>query len=277
MSDQPLVNNVPATSDTLERKSTLSNPIKSVVTVILFLGWILLMLPVLLVYQMVNKKNIDNFYLYFHKGACRIFALRCRITGQVSAHKPTLFLSNHISYLDVIVLGAFTPAYFIAKSEVANWPLFGTLAKLQNTLFFERKGNKVRSQLEIMTSHFNDKKNLLLFAEGTSTEGEHVEAFKSSLLHSVEKAREEVLIQPVTISYTRYKNKPMDRNTRDHFAWYGAMPFGAHFFSAAGLSKADVSVIYHQPIKLSDFETRKDCARHCFTQVRLGLEQSLST
>jgi len=274
MSDQAPIENAIAAPNLAKIK--LSNPIRSTLSIILFLFWILLMFPVLFLYKFFNNKNINDFYLLFHKGACRIFALRCHIKGQVSTHRPTLFLSNHISYLDVIVLGSCTPAYFIAKSEVANWPLFGLLAKLQNTLFFERKGNQVRAQLDLMSTQFDKKNNLILFAEGTSTEGEHVEPFKSSLLQSVESAKEEVLIQPVTVSYTHYKNKPMDRSTRDHFAWYDTMPFGAHFFGAAGMSRADVSVIYHQPVKLSDFETRKDCAQYCCSQVRQGLERSIS-
>jgi 1-acyl-sn-glycerol-3-phosphate acyltransferase len=261
MSDQPLIESDIVAPNAAPIK--LSSPIRSILTIMLFLFWILLMFPVLLLYKFFNNKNIHMFYLLFHKGACRIFALRCHVRGQVSAHRPTLFLSNHISYLDIIALGSCTPAYFIAKSEVANWPLFGLLAKLQNTLFFERKGNQIRAQLDLMSTQFDKKNNLILFAEGTSTEGAHVEPFKSSLLQSVESAEEDVLIQPITISYTHYKNKIMDRNTRDHFAWYDVMPFGAHFFSAAGMSRADASVIYHQPVKLNDFESRKDCAQYC--------------
>lgn len=234
------------------------------------------MLPVLFFYKLFNKKNINNCYLLFHKGACRIFALRCHVEGSLAEQKPVLFLSNHISYLDVIVLGSCTPAYFIAKSEVANWPVFGLLAKLQNTLFFERKGNQVRAQMNLMSQQFDKKNNLILFAEGTSTNGEEVKPFKSSLLQSVESTNEEVLIQAVTIAYTHYKNKNMDKPTRDHFAWYDTMPFAPHFFGAAGMGKADVRVIFHQPMKLNDFATRKDCAQFCQAQVSQGLEQSLS-
>ncbi|MGH1440316.1 MAG: lysophospholipid acyltransferase family protein [Cellvibrionaceae bacterium] len=255
----------------------LSSPTKSVLSILTFLVWIVLMFPVLFFYKLFNKKNIHHFYLLFHKGACRIFALRCHIEGKPASQKPVLFLSNHVSYLDVVVLGSCTPAYFIAKSEVANWPLFGLLAKLQNTLFFERKGNQVRAQMNVMSQHFDQKNNLILFAEGTSTNGEEVKPFKSSLLQSVENTNEEVLIQPVTVSYTHYKNKLMDKPVRDHFAWYDTMPFAPHFFSAAGMAKADVSVIFHQPVSLNDFATRKDCAQSCQAQVAAGLKRSLSS
>jgi len=255
---------------------SFSNPLKAAVSILIFFVWILLMLPVLLFYKLFNKKNINHFYLLFHKGACRIFALHCHVEGSPAKQKPVLFLSNHISYLDVIVLGSCTPAYFIAKSEVANWPVFGPLAKLQNTLFFERKSNRVRAQVNLMSQQFDEKNNLILFAEGTSTDGEGVKPFKSSLLQSVESTDEDVLIQAVTIAYTHYKNKSMDKVIRDHFAWYDTMPFASHFFSAAGMGKADVRVIFHQPVRLNDFDSRKECAQFCQAQVAKGLEQSLA-
>lgn len=272
MSDQPTVENTVGADITAPN---LSNPIKSVVSIVLFLLWVVVMLPVLFFYRAFNSKNLNNFYMRFHKGVCWIFSIRCTIQGEVSTHKPTLFLSNHISYLDITVLGSCTPGYFIAKSEVANWPVFGYLAKLQNTLFFERKGHKVRAQLDMMSTHFDEQKSLILFPEGTSTDGENVEPFKSSLLQSVEHATEHTFIQPVTIAYTHHKNQTMDRHVRDHFAWYGEMPFGSHFFGAVGMGKSDVSVTFHPLVSLNDFATRKECAQYCFSQVKTGLEKNL--
>jgi 1-acyl-sn-glycerol-3-phosphate acyltransferase len=202
--------------------------------------------------------------------------MRYKLKGKISTDRPTLFLVNHISYLDIFVLGSVIPGYFIAKSEVANWPILGPLAKVQNTLFFERKGRKVRSQLTIMTNHFDNKGNLILFPEGTSTEGEHVEPFKSSLLQSIEQSKTTVQIQPVTIAYTRYQDEPMDRSIRDHYAWYATMPFASHFFSALGMGKSQVEVIFHPSVTLGNFETRKECAQHCWQTVSESLTETLS-
>lgn len=272
MSDNSLSN-----SDTAQaHNNKISNPFKSIVTLFAFLSWIVIMLLVMLFYKVFNAKNMSQFYLYFHRGACWIFSIKCNINGKVSTHQPTLFLSNHVSYLDIIILGAYIPGYFIAKSEVSGWPLLGFLAKLQNTLFFERKGNKVQSQLNVMAHHFNQHKNLILFPEGTSTNGEEVLPFKSSLLKSAELSSEDVMIQPVTICYNKYHNKKMNAYIRDHFAWYGEMPFGSHFFSAAGLGNSVVNIIFHQPVKLSSFTTRKDCAQHCCILVEDGLKECLA-
>ena len=202
--------------------------------------------------------------------------MRCQTIGKPCTHRPSLFLGNHISYLDIFVYGSFIPGYFIAKSEVANWPILGWLAKVQNTLFFERKGRKVRGQLQVMSEQFEKRGNLILFPEGTSTEGEHVEPFKPSLLQAIEKADASVVIQPMTIAYTHYQNRPMTKAMRDHYAWYGTMPFASHFFHAMGLAKSQVVVQFHPPVSLDQFNTRKDCAHYCWQQVASALPELLS-
>ena len=259
---------------TIEQASP-SQPWRSVVSALWLTLWLVMMLLVNLIFRWCLPKSLDRFYQVFHGVCARAFGMRCQIKGELSTTKPTLFLANHISYLDVFVLGSVLPGYFIAKSEVAGWPVLGWLAKVQNTLFFERNGRKVQGQLQIMAEHFNRQGNLILFPEGTSTEGEHVEPFKSSLLQSIEQAQQAVVIQPVTVAYTRYRGQAMNRFIRDHYAWYAKMPFSSHFFSALGLAASEVEVILHPPVALSDFASRKACAAHCWQQVAGGLEQAL--
>lgn len=272
MSDSSMVEQKINTADNPIKSSTL----KSIFSICLFALWVLVMFPVLLYYRFFLPQRTDEFYLRFHRGVCRIFSMRVKKIGDTHRDKPVLFVANHISYLDIMALGAYTPTFFIAKSEVGNWPIFGALAKLQNTLFFERKGSQVRKQLDVMAKHFNEGNNLLLFAEGTSTEGEHVEPFKSSLFQAIEKSHKRVAIQPVTIAYTRYKNQKMDRVTRDNFAWYGTTPFFSHFFSAAGTGIVDIQLIFHTSVYLDDFPSRKACANYCEEQVRSALSSALN-
>jgi len=154
--------------------------------------------------------------------------------------------------------------------------VLGWLAKAQNTLFFERNSKKVRGQMAVMSDHFNREGNLILFPEGTSTDGEHVQPFKSSLLQSVELSEKEVMIQPITLAYTKYNNQPMCRQRRDQYAWYATMPFASHFFNALGLAKSDVEIIFHEPVTLSEFENRKACAADCQQRVATGLQGALT-
>jgi len=187
-----------------------------------------------------------------------------------------LYIANHVSYLDIFLLGSIVPGYFVAKSEVAGWPLLGKLARLQNTLFIERNSRRAREQVEILQKQLVDGGNLILFPEGTSTEGAHVEPFKSSLFHAAETdSGVEIQIQPMTLAYTRHKGLKMSQPIRDYYAWYATMPFLSHFIQALGMRNADIELIFHAPVKISDFDCRKTCAEHCWQAVDGSLREHI--
>jgi len=237
----------------------------------LLILWTLFCVALFFIARLFQYKNWLKIPMLYHRGACRILSINVTISGKLSTKKPTLFVSSHVSYLDIIVMGGHVPGYFIAKSEVANWPVLGPMSKLQNTLFIERRGKHAKGQVQQMQDHLKQGGNLILFPEGTSTDGEHVEPFKSSLFHAAELDDPEVTIQPITVAYKTYRHQPMTRFLRDHYAWYADMPFGAHFVNVLGLANAQVELILHPTVKIADFESRKACARHCETVVSEGL------
>ena len=192
-----------------------------------------------------------------------------------------MFVSNHISYLDVFVLGDI-PAYFIAKAEVANWPVLGKFAKYQNTLFIERKVGKAKQAMEVMQRHLQSLNNLILFPEGTSTDGMHVETFKSSLFEAANLVNKEsveevkVAIQPISLAYTHQGGQKMNRIMLDHYAWYAKMPFAPHFVKLFPLKSVEIKVHLHPVCYLEQFETRKECAEHCQNLVSMKLNEFLN-
>ena len=230
--------------------------------------WILFMPLLFSLVRLTGFKGYKALPHYFHRGVQIILGLRVSFSGEQSRFKPTLFVSNHISYLDVFVLGE-VRAYFIAKSEVANWPVLGVLARFQNTLFFARDKVKARQQLATMQEHLARHKSLILFAEGTSTEGTHVETFKSSLFAAanLSSPTQRVVIQPITVAYTHQAGRKMDQETRDYYAWYARMPFWPHFKTLFTLQNVSVKVHFHPVCYLEDFKTRKLCAQHCQKMV----------
>jgi len=218
----------------------------------------------------------------FHKGIRKIFGIRVTFSGQLNETKPSIYVSNHISYLDIFVLGDIR-AFFIAKSEVASWPVLGRFAKFQNTLFFERKAGRAKHQLETMQEHLRNANSLILFPEGTSTDGVHVEPFKSTLFESAnisqtdesDESTQRVTIQPITIAYTHHDGQRMSQAMLDHYAWYMDMSFGSHAAALFPLKKVDVKVHYHPVCYLDQFETRKQCADHCQQMVAKKLAEFL--
>ena len=226
--------------------------------------WILLMPMLFFLVRFIGHPGYTSLPHYFHRGVQVILGLDVMFSGELNHSEPTLFVSNHISYLDVFVLGGIR-AYFIAKSEVASWPILGQLARFQNTLFFERSVGRARHQLEVMKTHLSQKNSLILFPEGTSTEGTHVEPFKSSLFEAanLKDAKIRVTIQPITVAYTHQAGRKMNKSMRDQYAWYATMPFFPHFKNLFALKKVEVKVHFHPVCYLDEFETRKQCAQHC--------------
>lgn len=261
--------------------SMRKNYFVAAVRMLLLILWIIVMPLIYFLAKLVGVKGYQNLPHVFHQGTCRILGIVVSKSGELSTARPTLYVSNHVSYIDVFVLG-FIRAYFIAKSEVANWPFFGKMARFQNTLFFERKTGKAREQLNIMQTHLKSGNSLTLFPEGTSTDGVHVEPFKSSLFEAAnlsasalnsEKAMQ-VAIQPITVAYTHYNGELItDQAVRDHYAWYAKMPFAPHFFGLFPLKKVSAKIHFHPVCYLEQFETRKQCADHCQRLVAEKLDE----
>ena len=211
----------------------------------------------------------------FHAGTCRILGIEVVESGEMSRARPTLYVSNHVSYIDIFILGRL-PAYFIAKSEVASWPVFGKLAEFQNTLFIERKAGKTGEQLETLKRHLANGNSLTLFPEGTSTDGVHVEPFKSSFIESANLGENQprVAIQPITVSYTHHDGQKIDnQSVRDHYAWYAKMPFLSHFLGLMPLKKARAKIHYHPVCYYDEFDTRRQCTDHCRAVIDKQLQQ----
>jgi lyso-ornithine lipid O-acyltransferase len=213
----------------------------------------------------------------WHKGVCRIIGIRFTLLGQRSKVRPTLFVSNHASYLDIVTLGARLPAQFVSKREVADWPLFGTLAKVGNTLFIERNPRLAREHQEDMADVLENRRSLILFPEGTSGDGNRVLPFKSTLFSVgtyLQKKGVQVMVQPVTVAYTTIDGMPLRRVHRPQVAWYGDMAMGSHLWRLMGLGKVGVTITFHEPRPLDSFVSRKDASAWSQQQVALGLKAS---
>ena len=220
-------------------------------------------------------KSLPHWY---HRRCCRILGLRVERRGRQSRVHPTLYVANHVSYFDIMVLGALLPGVsFVAKAEVARWPLFGWLARLQQTVFVERRGREARNHMGDLRARLEAGDSMVLFPEGTSSDGNRVLPFKSSLLAVAEApVQGDLCVQPVSIAYTRLDGLPMGRYLRPFFAWYGDMELAGHLWHAAGLGRATVIVEFHKPMTIADFASRKDLTAACQRAVAEGLARALS-
>jgi 1-acyl-sn-glycerol-3-phosphate acyltransferase len=226
----------------------------------------------------VSPSSVRHLLRHWHRACGRILDMDVRAHGAPDGTGPVIFVCNHASYLDVPVLGGLIDARFVAKSEVAGWPVIGALSRLQGTIFIERRLQGARSQPDELRRALRSGDRLVLFPEGTSSDGNRVLAFKSTLFAAADEAvaGAEVKVQPVTIAYSRHKGLPMGRRLRPHFAWYGDMTLVDHLWACLGIGGAGVDVVFHEPVRLTQFASRKALARHCQGQIARGLSDALS-
>lgn len=205
---------------------------------------------------------------------CRLAGLRVRAVGTPHTPGPVLYVSNHISYLDIPVLSRRVDAAYVAKSEVAGWPLFGLIARLTGTIFVSRRSAEARAQRERVRAHLGAGGNLLLFPEGTSTDGTGVAPFKAVLfdIAGISGPESGVVVQPISLAYTRsVDGTPLIGPYRDLYCWYADMTLLPHLLRVLGLPGVEVVIRYHPPVQPADFANRKELARHCEERIAAGV------
>jgi 1-acyl-sn-glycerol-3-phosphate acyltransferase len=219
------------------------------------------------------RRTIPVFY---HRVVCAALGVRVREIGTRARATPLLIVANHVSWLDICVMTSLMPAVFVAKREVGAWPVFGLLARLQRTVFVDRERRHKTGDVNAeIAARLAGGDPVVLFGEGTSSDGNRVLAFRSALLGA---ARDvvaaagpdgRVTIQPAAIVYTRLHGVPFGRQHRPRVAWYGAMSLGPHLLGVAGQGAIDAVVAWGEPIAFAADGDRKALARRLETEVRL--------
>lgn len=240
-------------------------------------------IPVQWVGLKLNLGYSKKLPVRFHRYLCGLIGINVIVRGNPYQDGPCLIASNHNSYLDIPVMGSVAPVSFVAKKEVGAWPFFGTLARLQETVFVdrERRTKAIHTANEIH-QRIAGGDTLVLFPEGTSSDGNRVLPFKSALMGVAQMAlgqgddAKPVTVQPVSVTYTHLCGIPMGRQFRPFFAWYGDMDLAPHLWEAFSLGPFDVVVEYHEPITLEAGGSRKELARYCEARAAEGVLRALS-
>ncbi len=253
--------------------------IRAAVILAVFLLVTVILIPVQWLGVVLGLPYIRILPHAYHRFVARLFGIRIRALGAVPRGRGLLIVANHTSWLDIVVFSALLPLSFIAKTEVGQWPFFGTLARLQRTVFVARAQ---RSQTGVARDVIRERllvgDTLVLFAEGTSSDGNRVLPFKSALLGAAQAQLEggrHVLVQPVSAAYTAVHGIPMGRENRPFFAWYGDMELVPHLWEALKAGPLDVVVQFHSPLSLDTMD-RKLLAQTAETAVRDGHVRALA-
>ena len=236
----------------------------------------LVLIPLQMLALRWNWPILHRLPLRFHRILLWLFGVRVTEKGSAPGSAATLVVANHVSWLDIPVIGSLHPLSFIAKSEIEGWPVVGLLARLQRSVFIDRQRRKATAEVNDALAHRLVKgETIVLFAEGTTSDGNRLLPFRSSLVGAAQTALmhdsvEQVFLQPLAIAYTRRDGLPVTRRERPFIAWYGDMELGPHLGIFLEGHPLDVTVTWGEPIPFNG--NRKEATAAAENAVRRALQ-----
>lgn len=241
-----------------------------------FMGFTVPLMPVQALLLKFAPKAARRFPNWYHNQVCRILGITLEIDGAVVEDSPVLLVCNHTSWLDIPVLSALAPVSFVAKLEVGGWPFVSALARLQRSVFVDRTRRQATGDAaaEIMT-RLKQGDTIVLFAEGTSSDGNRVLPFKTSLFGAASGVTApsvpQVVVQTAAVVYTHVRGIPLARADRPRIGWYGDMEMTSHAWGVLRSGPITVTIKVGPPVPLSEFKDRKDLALKTERAIRTAV------
>lgn len=211
-----------------------------------------------------------------YRNLARIIGMRIQVSGALDNARPLLLVTNHSSYLDIIVLGAVTKVRFAPKADVAKWPFIGAICRMTNCVFIDRRVSKTSANIGALKDALNEKSAVALFPEGTTSDGKRVLPFRSSYFALADEGAMDypLTIQPATIRYTRIHGLPITCIERPKLAWYGDMELLPHVIELLKLSPLEVQITFHAPLISDEYNRRKNITKKAENAVYKTLHNS---
>ena len=249
--------------------------IRTIIAVLKLIIFLCFTPPMMLLQWLIVKFKLGNTTWvpqFYNQTLCRIIGIKITVEG--NPLKNGLIVSNHVSWKDILILNALTPLSLIAKREVGAWPLFGSLARLQGTVFVNRESKRsiITSLGEIQTRLLQGDV-LVLFPEATTHTGKSIIPFKSSFVAAAERTGTEVV--PVTIIYQSQHGLPLTLRQRPQVAWYGDGDLAPHLWAIFKSGPIGVKVIFHTPLRPANFLNRKVLTKYAERQIQTSLAHHL--
>ena len=245
---------------------------------------LLLLLPLQLLALLVERLGwsvpAQHVPVLFHRTLLALGGVRLKLDGKIDPNRPLLLVANHLSWLDIVVFGAVGPVSFVAKAEMKGWPIFGSLARLQRTVFVKREERRnSHQQANEIAERLTAREIMVLFPEGTTTDGNMMAPFKTSLFEAAKIALkqspvETALVQPASINYTHLHGLPICRAERPHVSWPGEIGLGESLIPIFQQGALDVTITLGEPILLDEATHRKTVARDALESIRSMLDSS---
>ncbi|MBI4032033.1 MAG: 1-acyl-sn-glycerol-3-phosphate acyltransferase [Proteobacteria bacterium] len=213
--------------------------------------------------------------IFWQWGTCKIFGVEVIVRSAPVKGRQIIYVSNHLSYLDIPALGSVVMGSFVARGDMSRWPLIGYMGKMQQTVYISRERQDAAAGKEAIEKVLRDGNSLMIFAEGTSSDGSKVLPFKSSLFSlALENPTGKPLpVQPITISLLEVNGKSaVTTEIRDQYAWHRDMTLPPHIWQFARFRRgAKVAITFHPVREAAGYSDRKALCNDCYNDVAGGL------
>ena len=218
---------------------------------------------------LTRRARLAGVTSFFARLILGLFNVRVSLKGRKllrAGNEGRLVVSNHVSYIDVLVIASLAPSVFVTSVELRNTCLLGQLARLGGSLFVERrKASGLKHEINSIAQALETGFQVVLFPEGTTSNGDEVRPFKRSLLDAAIKAHRNV--QPVCLRYTGVEGKPLSAKSRDAVFYYGRISFFKHFPRFLAIRSVDLEVSVLDELVAGDSETRKHLAERAHDAI----------
>jgi 1-acyl-sn-glycerol-3-phosphate acyltransferase len=235
---------------------------------VLFLGAVLVfVVPVQWVARRRRWRLQDHIQRLFSRTMCSMIGVSVEAHGRLPGDGPRFIVANHVSWVDILALSSLYPLVFLAKREVADWPVLGFLARLQGTIFIERANRRKIPQVNArLAETLRQGYDIVVFPEGTSSDGSTVLKFNAGHFGALcdDENMSTLTLAPVGIAYADASQRRID------VGWYGDMTFVPHLWSLLKRNGTVCHLFFGDALALRDAD-RKTLAHAAESSVRLLL------
>lgn len=218
--------------------------------------WTLMAMPVQAMLLVLPGPGKQWFAMVYWRGVASVLGLRVSVIGKLTAERPVLFVANHCSWLDIVALGSVLPGCFVAKADIAHWPLISWVARLGRTVFVTRNRSGVSREQDALSGRLAAGDNIILFPEGTTSDGTRILPFSSAFL-ALANTPARPWVQPVTLVYDEMDGLPVRRGDRPGISWYGDMDMASHYNGIGRRRSLHATIVLDSAIAPGTFANRK--------------------
>ncbi len=234
----------------------------------------LLLVPVQLICLKFAPALSRKIPILWHRMVLKLVGVRVHVHGGFTKDRPLMLVSNHVSWSDIVVLGSIDELCFIAKNEVKSWPGINYLSRLQRTVFVDRDRKRDAGvQADTIAARLVQGDTMVLFAEGTTGNGNSLLGFKSALFGAPQMALsqsgvDQIYIQPVAIAYNTLHGMPLGRYHQTYASWPGDLELLPHLVNFVKQGAFDVDVCFGECLIFDANTKRKEMAQQIEAVVR---------